>query len=67
MAYKRKLIESKSSTLVDFQIDYEDLAFYDREMNYCVEPGEFTFMVGGSSQDSKLLKNEIKINKRYEY
>ena len=67
VAYKRQLIESKSSTVIDFQIDYEDLAFYDREMNYCVEPGEFTFMVGGSSQDSKLLKNEIKINKRYEY
>ena len=36
---------------VALQITDDVLGFYDNEMNYMVEPGDFVFMVGGSSDD----------------
>ena len=36
---------------VTFAITDESLGFYDNEMNYIVEPGEFIFMVGGNSNE----------------
>jgi beta-glucosidase len=34
----------------------ESLAFYDVNMKYVVEPGEFAVMVGNSSRDRDLQK-----------
>ncbi len=39
------------SKTVAFQITDDALGFYDNEMNHTVEPGDFVFMVGGSSDD----------------
>jgi beta-glucosidase len=39
---------------VDLEITPESLAFYDIDMRYVVEPGEFTIMVGTSSRDCDL-------------
>jgi beta-glucosidase len=39
---------------VSFDITPESLACYDHEMQYVVEPGEFTVMVGTSSRDQDL-------------
>ena len=36
-------------------------------MVYCVEEGEFEFMVGGSSDSKFHLKKSIKIENRYEF
>ena len=44
-----------------------DLAFYDIDMNFCVEMGEFEFMVGGSSNNNELIIETLEINKRYQY
>jgi len=41
---------------VAFDITPDSLAFYDINMNYVVEPGEFTIMVGNSSRDEDLQK-----------
>lgn len=36
---------------VRFTVPVKELGYYDRRMNYIVEPGEFIFFVGGSSVD----------------
>ncbi len=41
---------------VTFTITPEKLSFYDREMNYVVEPGDFEILVGTSSDDKDLQK-----------
>ena len=44
------------SKTVSLEITPELLSFYDIEMNYTVEPGEFEIMVGNSSLDADLHK-----------
>jgi beta-glucosidase len=44
------------STTVSLEITPEHLAFYDVDMNYVVEPGDFEIMVGNSSRDVDLQK-----------
>ena len=41
---------------VALEITPESLAFYDINMKYVVEPGEFEIMVGNSSRDEDLQK-----------
>jgi len=41
---------------VEFDITPESLAFYDINLKYAVEPGEFEIMVGNSSRDADLQK-----------
>jgi beta-glucosidase len=36
---------------VSFQLDLSQLAFYDAEMNFVIEPGEIEVFVGRSSAD----------------
>ena len=42
--------------IVSIDITPESLAFYDVNMKYVVEPGEFEIMVGNSSRDGDLQK-----------
>ena len=36
---------------VEFTLGPKELGFYDRAMNFVVEPGEFKVMVGANSED----------------
>jgi beta-glucosidase len=54
--FQRVSLSSGESTTVSFKINYESLAFYDSEMKYVVEPGEFEIMVGNSSRNEDLQK-----------
>ena len=65
--YERVLIGSGETVTVDFKVDVKDLAFYDIDMNFCVEKGEFEFMVGGSSNNKELISETVEIKKRYEF
>jgi beta-glucosidase len=47
---------------VAFDITPDALAFYDINMKYVVEPGEFTIMVGNSSRDEDLQKVTLTVN-----
>jgi beta-glucosidase len=49
-------LKAGETTTVTFDISPEHLSFYDVNMNYVVEPGEFELMVGNSSRDSDLTK-----------
>lgn len=53
--FKRFAIASGESKTVTFRIDVRQLAFYDREMRYVVEPGEVEVLVGSSSEDARLV------------
>jgi beta-glucosidase len=48
---------------VGFDITPDLLAFYDVNMKYVVEPGEFTIMVGNSSRDEDLSKISLTVTK----
>jgi beta-glucosidase len=54
--FQRISLSSGESKTVSFKINYESLAFYDSEMKYVVEPGEFEIMVGNSSRNEDLQK-----------
>ena len=61
VAYKRISLNTGERISIHFEIPYDKLGFYNRNMNYVVEPGAFTIMVGGSSNDKKLLKEEFNV------
>jgi beta-glucosidase len=52
--FKRLLLEPGETRRVTFSLDLRQLAFYDRDMEYVVEPGEVAIWVGSSSEDLRL-------------
>ena len=62
--YKRVFIRKGETKQVSFEITKDTLAFYDIEMDYCVEPGEFSIMTGSSSADKDLKLTTLTVNKR---
>ena len=62
--YKRVFIKKGETKQVSFKITKDTLAFYDIEMDYCVEPGEFSIMTGSSSADKDLKLTTLTVNKR---
>ena len=62
VSYKRVYVKAGETKTVTLNISVKDLAFYDIDMIYCVEEGEFQFMIGGSSDSKDHLKNSINID-----
>jgi beta-glucosidase len=54
--FKKVSLKPGETQTVELNITPESLAFYDVNMRYVVEPGEFEIMIGTSSQDSDLQK-----------
>ena len=54
--FARVSLNPGESKVVSFTITPDKLAFYDKKMNWGVEPGEFIVMIGSSSSDESLLK-----------
>lgn len=54
--FKRITLEPGQTETVSLEITPEHLAFYDINMEYVVEPGEFEIMVGNSCRDEDLQK-----------
>jgi beta-glucosidase len=48
---------------VALDITPESLAFYDVNLRYVVEPGEFDILVGSSSRDADLQKVVLTVTK----
>ncbi|HEU5403083.1 MAG TPA: glycoside hydrolase family 3 N-terminal domain-containing protein [Terriglobales bacterium] len=46
---------------VELEITPESLAFYNIDMKFAVEPGDFEIMVGTSSRDSDLLRTILQV------
>ena len=64
--YQRIFLKKGETKKVDFKINKATLAFYDINMEYCVEPGEFKIMTGSSSDDDDLQSIVLEVEKRIE-
>jgi beta-glucosidase len=64
--YQRIFLKKGETKKVDFKINKETLAFYDINMEYCVEPGQFKIMTGSSSDDNDLQSIILEVEKRIE-
>jgi beta-glucosidase len=54
--FKRVTLEPGEQKTVELEITPEKLSFYDINMKFTVEPGEFDIMIGSSSRDEDLKK-----------
>jgi beta-glucosidase len=59
--FKRVWLKPGETTTVELDITPGSLAFYDVNMKYVVEPGDFEIMVGTSSRDADLTKLTLRV------
>ena len=52
--FERISLEPGEEKIVHFKLRPQDLGLWDKNMNFCVEPGSFKVMVGASSADIRL-------------
>jgi beta-glucosidase len=51
--FRKIALKAGESRVISFTITPEDLKFYNSDLKYDWEPGEFDIMVGGNSRDTK--------------
>ena len=61
--FQRVSLRPGETKTVTFSVTPDLLAFYDVNMKYVVEPGEFVIMVGNSSRDQDLTKVSLIVTK----
>jgi len=54
--FKKIWLDPGQSQTVSFTITPELLSFYDKDMKWIIEPGDFTIMVGTSSDKTESIK-----------
>jgi beta-glucosidase len=59
--FRRVSLAPGERRTVAFELTPEDLAFFDIDMTWRVEPGEFRIMVGSSSRDQDLQSLTLKV------
>jgi len=59
--FRRVNLQPGEATTVAFEITPELLKFYDVDMKYVVEPGDFELMVGNSSRNEDLKKLTLNV------
>jgi beta-glucosidase len=59
--FQRVTLAPGETKTVSLEIAPEHLAFYDIDMNYVVEPGEFEILVGNSSRDQDLQRVLLRV------
>jgi beta-glucosidase len=62
-SFKKVRLQPGETTIVEFEITPALLSFYDIEMKFVVEPGEFELMVGNSSRDADLTKLILQVTR----
>jgi len=55
--FKKTALKAGESKTIRFTIDKEKLSFYNQQLNWVAEPGEFDLMIGASSKDIRLKDN----------
>ena len=58
--FEKVSLEPGETKIIHFKLQPEDLALFDSNMNFIVEPGSFMVMIGSSSKDIK-LKGEFEV------
>lgn len=61
--FKRVSLKPGESKVISFDLDRFAFAYYDSEMKYIVEEGEFNIFVGNSSRDEDLKNTSFSIEK----
>ena len=61
--YKKVNVAPDETKRVSFSLALDDFAFYDREMKYKAEEGEFNILVGNAANLAKLKKTTIQLTK----
>lgn len=61
-AYERVFIKAGETKMVSFELTSESFAFYNRSMDYLVEPGVFKIMIGSSSENKTLKNLNFRVN-----
>ena len=59
--FKKVRLQPGETTAVEFEVTPELLKFYDVDMKYVVEPGDFVLMVGNSSRDGDLRSVTLQV------
>lgn len=55
--FQKVMVKAGETKQIKFIIDNEKLCFYDKDLNYKSEAGEFDLMIGSSSDDIRLLSS----------
>jgi beta-glucosidase len=63
-AFEKVSLQPGETKTVSLEITPESLAFYDVNMKYKVEPGEFETMVGSSSRNEDLQKVLLEVQEK---
>ncbi|WP_349864310.1 fibronectin type III-like domain-contianing protein, partial [Bacteroides cellulosilyticus] len=58
--FEKIFLKAGESKTVSFKITPELLHFYDYDLNYVAEPGDFDVMIGGNSQHVKTARLSLK-------
>ena len=61
--YKKINVAPGETKRVSFSLALDDFAFYDREMRYKAEEGDFNILVGNAANLAKLKKTTIQLTK----
>jgi len=61
--FRKIRLEPGETTMVTLDITPDSLAFFDVNMKYTVEPGDFSIMIGNSSRDADLHKLTLQVTK----
>jgi len=59
--FRKVQLEPGETTTVTFDITPAELSFFDVNMKYVVEPGDFEIMVGNSSRDADLTRLILRV------
>ena len=60
-SFKRISLKAGESTIVKFEVTPDMLSYYDLDMNWVAEPGDYVIMLGSSSRNNELKKKPIKL------
>jgi beta-glucosidase len=58
--FQKVFLKAGETKTITFEITPEDLKFYNSDLNFVWEPGEFEIMIGGNSRDVKMAKVDWK-------
>jgi beta-glucosidase len=58
--FQKVLLKAGETKTISFEITPEDLKFYNSDLDFVWEPGEFEIMIGGNSRDVKKAKVDWK-------
>jgi beta-glucosidase len=59
--FKKVRLQPGEKATIEFDVTPELLKFYDVNMKYVVEPGDFELMVGNSSRNEDLKKVTLQV------